>query len=327
MNTSRMVIAAAALLPLAAQAHHGVASLGAVGLEGPGAPVETTVSSNLPQGDWLAYMKLDYARFETYTAARDDETEFNAYWLYGLGYGFTPYLSGYLFLPYTSKVVEDNSFNSTGFGDLTLTATLGFKYDRGLMLTPADESLDDWYDWHFSLYGGLTLPTGDANVRDAQGDIDPGMALGFGKPAFTLGLAATRLLTDAATLNLDLSYMAFQEYRYDDGTDFRFGDELRLNAAWVRRLATDVDARSRWDAALEANYLALGRDEAEGVGERATGGEMLYLQPGLRYYVQNLSFALGVKVPVWTDLNEEDEQQGAEGKEDYRLVFTASALF
>lgn len=321
------VAVAAAILPLSAQAHHGVASLGAVGLEGPGAPIETTVSSNLPQGDWLGYMKLDYAKFETYTSARDDETEFNAYWLYGLGYGFTSYLTGYVFLPYTSKVVEDNSFNTTGFGDITLTATLGFKYDDGWRLMPENESLDDWYDWHFSLYGGFTLPTGDPNIRDADGNIDPGQSLGFGKPSFMLGLATTRLLTDNATLNVDVSYITFQEYGYDDGTDFRFGDEFRFNAAWVQKLATNAGNRSRWDAALEANYLSLGRDEAEGVGESATGGKMLYLQPGLRYYVDNLSFAAGVKVPVWTDLNEEDDQQGAEGKEDYRFIFTASALF
>jgi hypothetical protein len=30
---------------------------------------------------------------------------------------------------------------------------------------------------------------------------------------------------------------------------------------------------------------------------------------------------------VWTDLNEEGEQQGGEGTEDYRLVFAVSTLF
>jgi hypothetical protein len=313
--------------PLAAHAHHGVASLGAVGLEGPGAPIETTVSSNLPEGSTLAYMKLDYAKFKTYTEARDDETDFNAYWLYGVGYGFTPWFTGYLFVPYTSKVVEDNSFNASGFGDIALTGTLGFKYDEGFRLVPKEESLDDWYDWHFSLFGGLTLPTGNANLQDAGGTIDPGQALGFGKPSYLLGLAATRLLTDRNTINLDVSYIYFQQYRYDDGVNFQFGGEFRANVAWVYKLATNAEARSRWDLALEANYLKLGRDETEGVGDVATGGKMLYVLPGVRYYIKNASFALGVKVPAWTDLNEEDQQQGAEGKEKYRLQFTASALF
>jgi len=30
---------------------------------------------------------------------------------------------------------------------------------------------------------------------------------------------------------------------------------------------------------------------------------------------------------VWTGLNEEEQQQGAEGKERYRLILTFSALF
>jgi hypothetical protein len=310
-----------------AHAHHGVASLGAIGLEGPGAPIETTVSANLPQGSTLGYLKLDYADFKTYTEARDDETDFNAYWLYGVGYGFTPWFTGYVFLPYTSKVVEDNSFNTSGFGDITLTGTLGFKYDDGFKLTPKDESLDDWYDWHFTVYAGLTLPTGDANLQDSNGSIDPGQSLGFGKPSYLLGVSATRLLTDRQTIHFDTSYIYFQQYQYDDGVNFQFGGEFRVNAAWVYKLATNAEAQSRWDVALEANYLKLGRDETEGVGDLATGGKMLYLQPGVRYYVKNASFALGVKVPAWTDLNEEDQQQGAEGKEKYRLIATFSALF
>ena len=54
---------------------------------------------------------------------------------------------------------------------------------------------------------------------------------------------------------------------------------------------------------------------------------MLYLLPGFRAYWRNMSLGLGVKVPTWTDLNEEGEQQGGEGKEDYRLICTFSVLF
>ncbi len=81
------------LVPGVSQAHHGVATLGAAGLEGPGAPIETSSSATLPQGSVLAYMKLDYAQFEKFTAARDDEKDYYSFWMFGLGYGFTPYLS------------------------------------------------------------------------------------------------------------------------------------------------------------------------------------------------------------------------------------------
>jgi hypothetical protein len=74
-------------------------------------------------------------------------------------------------------------------------------------------------------------------------------------------------------------------------------------------------------------YLRLGRDKSNGAGERATGGQMLYLLPGVRGYWRNLSLGIGVKVPTWTDLNEEDEQQGGEGTERYRVISTFSVLF
>ena len=51
------------LMPSALVGHHGVASLGVAGLVGPGAPIETSTSATLPEGSFLAYTKLDYARY------------------------------------------------------------------------------------------------------------------------------------------------------------------------------------------------------------------------------------------------------------------------
>jgi len=53
------------LISPAVLAHHGVASLGAAGLEGPGAPVETSSSATLPEGKWLGYLKVDHAKSKT----------------------------------------------------------------------------------------------------------------------------------------------------------------------------------------------------------------------------------------------------------------------
>jgi hypothetical protein len=95
----------------------------------------------------------------------------------------------------------------------------------------------------------------------------------------------------------------------------------------VRRLYSDADRKLRFDGLLEALYLHLGRDETEGAGDPASGGDMLYALPGIRAYADNLTFGFGVKVPVWKDLNEQGLQQGAEGTENYRLIVTFSALF
>jgi hypothetical protein len=322
-----LTVATALCLALPALAHHGVATVGVAGVEGPGAPLETSSSANLPAGHWLAYLKIDHASFDTFTPARDDETVRQTYFMYGLGYGLKPWLSAYAFAPFHAKVAENNVYNTAGFADVSWMLVAGFKWDGGPRLVPERESLDELEDWHFTIYGGSTLPTGDPNLRDAAGTIDPGMATGFGKPAFSLGLTATKTLSSRLTAVSEISSTTFSEYEYEDDFSGKFGSELRLNGALAGRLFSDPSAATRLDLNLEANYLRLGRDQTDGVGEEATGGKILYSTLGLRLTRESVSLAVGWKVPVWTDLNEEDLQQGAEGKESGRLLLTLSTLF
>ena len=315
------------LAPSVATAHHGIAALGVAGLEGPGAPLEVSTSLTLPRGGILTYFKFDHAEWERYTIRRDEESVYSTFWLFGLGYGVRSWLSAYVFLPYNQKTVEGGSSNSSGFADMSLNAVLGFKYDDGLRLVPESQSLDDLEDWHFSVYLGMTLPTGDPNTRTRTNEIDPGMSLGFGKPALGAGLTVTKLFRERFTYIAETAYLYFQDYKYDDGNRTQFGAEFRLNQALTYRLLTVPRWKFRLDAQLEADYLRLGRDKSNGSGERATGGQMLYLLPGFRAYWRNTSLGLGVKLPTWTDLNEEGEQQGGEGKESYRLICTFSLLF
>lgn len=317
-----------------ALAHHGVASLGAAGLEGPGAPVETSSSATLPEGKWLAYLKVDHAQFETGLVA-PPEGDYNQYWMLGLGYGFKPWLSAYVFQPYNIKEDTAGGLDSRGFTDLSLMGVVGFKYDDGFMLVPANESLDDLMDWHFTVYGGLSLPSGDANHRLADTSIDPGKSLGFGKSSFSYGVTATRQFSDNATAVFEAGQIRFQKYHYDPdpvggnptGLTVRFGTETRVNAALSYKLLARPETRFRLDGNVELNYLKLGRDVEDGVGATATGGEMVYGVVGARLYKDHMSLGLALKKPVWTDLNEESQQQGAEGKEKYRFIATFSALF
>jgi hypothetical protein len=321
-----LFLALSCLAPSVVFAHHGVASLGVAGLHGPGAPLETSTSATLPRGSFLLYGKLDYARFDTYTPEPDDEGNYNAFWMYSLGYGLRSYLSLYAFVPFYTKTVEDNSYNTSGFADLSVMGVLGLKYDAGLRLTPDGESLDDLEDWHFTLYGGFSLPTGNANITDSSGNIDPGMSLGFGRPSYQAGVTTTKTLGDRITYVTEASYIGFNEYEYNDGNKVRFGDEVRLNVALVSRVVMKAASQFRLDGSLEGGFLRLGRDELNGQGEEATGGDMLYVTPGFRVYFKATSISAGVKLPVWTNLNEEDLQQGAEGKESYRAIVTLSVL-
>jgi hypothetical protein len=312
----------------AASAHHGVAGVGAASLEGPGAPIESATSATLPSGSVLAYFKLDHASYKTFDPdPANPESAYANFWMAGLGHGFTPWLSAYVFVPYNEKVDEPGGFTTRGFADVSVTGQIGFKYDEGLRLIPENETADDLEDWHFTMFGGATLPTGDPNLRDAGGNIDPGKSTGFGKPSFSLGATATKVVSPRWTFNAELSQLRFQEYTYDDGNRTKFGAEYRANGALNYRLHSDADLRFRIDLIAEAQYLRIGRDETNGTDELATGGAIVYVVPGVRVYWNRISAAFGVKKAAWTRLNEEDQQQGAEGKERYRVIFSISTLF
>ncbi len=314
------------LLSLPALAHHGVAGVGAAALSGPGAPLESAASTVLPEGKALAYLKVDEARYKTYGWAAPN-ARYSRFTMLGLGYGVTSWFSAYAFIPYNEKVDEAGGQNARGFADMSVMGQSGFKYDDGFKLVPASESLDDLADWHFSVFGGATLPTGNANHRLNNGTIDPGKSLGFGKPSYSFGITIGKMLSEQLTLSLEASALRFQEYTYDDGQKMRFGAEKRLNAALSWRGWTIPEKMFRLDPVFEVQYLSLGRDRANEVPEVATGGRVVYAMPGVRAYWQSMSFALGVKKPVWARLNESRQQQGAEGKEKYRLIFSASLLF
>lgn len=313
-----------------ASAHHGVASLGAAGLEGPGAPVETSSSATLPQGKWLGLVKLDYAKFKTYDPLTA-ETDYNAYWLAGVGYGVKPWLSAYAFQPWNVKVDEAGGLDSRGPTDLSLAVVIGFKYDQRFLLVPAGESLDDLADWHFTANFGMSLPSGDANHRLADGTIAPGKALGFGKASFNYGMTATKQFSDDATAVFEVNQIRFQRYRYDDGNSMKFATETRVNAALAQRLITLPASRFRLDGNVELNYLNLGQDEDSTVGGRDpnTGGNILYGVLGMRLYKDSMSVGLAVKKPLWARLDATPGSvlQGSEGKEKYRFVATFSAMF
>ncbi len=334
MNSNLRLLHALLLASPAALAHHGVASLGAAGLAGPGAPIETSSSATLPQGSWLGLVKLDYAKFKTYDPLVL-ETDYNQYWMAGVGYGFKPWLSGYALQPYNVKVDEAGGLDTRGPTDLSLAMVIGFKYDERFMLVPANESLDDLQDWHFTLNLGISLPSGDANHRLDDGSIDPGKSLGFGKPSYNYGLTATKQFTDNDTAVFELSQIRFQKYHYDPdpvggfpaGVSVKFGTETRLNAAISHRLMTNPDTKFRLDGNAELNFLSLGRDVEDGVPATAGGGKMLYGVLGLRLYQGATSFGVALKKPIWTRLNEAARQQGSEGKEKYRLITTFSAMF
>ncbi|VAW86687.1 hypothetical protein MNBD_GAMMA17-591, partial [hydrothermal vent metagenome] len=78
-----------------------------------------------------------------------------------------------------------------------------------------------------------------------------------------------------------------------------------------------------------ANMLDLRKDMDDARSQiDNTGGTMLYLSPGLRFtFNDTISLGLLYKEVVWKNLNDEANQQGGEGLEEYRFIATLSTAF
>ena len=303
-----------------ARAHHGTAALGVAGPEGPGAGLETTSPLPLSVDGVYVFAKSEYVPFERYSFAAPENKVASAYNLLGFGYGLAPWLSVWAIQPYSVKEA-DGIGTSSGLGDTQLLLAAAFKWDEGFRLVPERESLDELYDWHFSLWLASTLPVGPTEER-GRGRVffAPDMQTGFGQPSPSAGVAAAKQVGEDFTWLADASYQHFfaHEYSY---APYRFGGETRLNTALAwRAVAADL---FRLDVVGELNGLHLQRDREESEDGAmksltASGGAILYAGGGVRLTYGSFVAALGLRRAAFTRLNEADEQQGSEGKETLR---------
>lgn len=314
----RHLLLALLLTTAPAAAHHGGASIS----QGPGTPIETNSPLNIPEGTTIAWTRFEHVDFQKFAFAAPNTTSFDFLQL-GLSHGVTDAFTLTAILPYNLKTQEDFG-TYRGVGDVKLLGNLGFHHDpdTGFALNTAQDtgiSLEETDHTYFSVFGGFSMPTGNSYV-DLGNGADPGLQPGFGSPTFMIGGAATRSLAPGFGLAGDTSYEIFTPRR-----GVKFGNEFRVNVAGVYELYGDEEATvSRLDGVLELNFLNLERDVTDGVPEIATGGRILYLSPGLRMQVGDVNVGMLLKFPVAKSLNEASLQQGSEGLENYRAIFTLS---
>jgi hypothetical protein len=311
---------------LPALAHHGSAGVGMAGPEGPGAAIETTSPIPIPGNSLFFMAKSEYVPFRQFDFAQPANKVYSLFDTLVAGYGITPWLTGYVFLPYNVKS-QDGVGTNVGLGDPGLFVNFAFKYDEGFRLVPARESLDELVDWHFSVFGYVTVPMGPTvSATHALQWFAPDMQTGFGSPSFQIGLSAAKQLSPDFTWLADASYQYFLPHTYPF-TRYQFGAESRVNTAIAWRAVASPGFR--FDVAGEINLLNLQRDQERndaGAMEplRASGGTILYAGLGVRAYAGRFSAALAARTSFARWLNEGAEQQGSEGLELVRVALTLS---
>lgn len=310
-------------------AHHGGVSTAF----GPGAPIETASPLALGKGRFLLFEKFEYVPFEHKDHAEPENIDTFTFFNTLIGYGLTDALTIYATLPVAIKN-QDDLGTSSGLGDLGFIAQYGFKIGerdgiRGLYSFGTEDSYGEYYsidDIKMSLFAGFTVPSGTTSNRDNNGNtFDMGMQPGFGAPSFNFGFAASKMLIPHLTLTGDSSLTVFTEHN-----DGKPGNELRFNIANGYEIFERKNSfLSRLDLIGEMNILHLTKDQNEDrEKEQDTGGTILYLSPGVRAtFGKHVSVGILIKFPTWQNLNNESNQQGSEGLEEYRAIITCSISF
>jgi hypothetical protein len=319
MKPLRIRAAAAVLLAALAApalAHHGSAAIGSLAVDGPGSAFDTASPMPMGRGSASLSLKSEYVPYQQLPGLADLK-RYSLYDTATLGVGITPWLSGFVFQPYNVKQ-QDGIGTNHGLGDTNLMLSSSFKWDEGFRLVPEKESLDDLLDWHFGLWVSCTIPVGPTTHVDDHGDYYAAdMQTGFRGPSPAAGLSVLKQLSADFTVLGEVNYQKFFEQDYTQaGYRYQFGAETRVNTALVWRAW--AGGTRRVDLSVEAGWLNLQRDKTDGAANLASGGNVLYGELGARAMFGNLSIGADVKVPVAKSLNEQAQQQGSEGLEDFR---------
>lgn len=326
-----MLLFAVTLPALTAQAHHGVAAVGFSDPEGPGVGIDATAALTLPRSLGFAMARTELVSFKSRGNHAAFPQQKTAAWFNtaALGFGITPWLSGYVFQPYNVKSADGGIGTNTGAGDTNLMLAFGWKWDEGLRLIPQKESLDELRDWHFLFWASCSLPLGPTEHRDESGELfAPDMQTGFGAPSVAAGLAALKQLSTDFTVLAEGNYQYFFPHDYRHAR-YQFGAETRINAAVVYRVYGKRGVRV--DGIAELGGLRLQRDREQPAGTAAmtplsaSGGDVLYGTVGVRAYIGRVAVGGGIKRALASRLHEEPEQQGSEGLERFRLALAISA--
>ena len=324
-------LAAALVAGIASPAVADHPSLSVLG--GPAGAVTTITALPLQHGDWSLGLRIEHLGIDAFSdaelldlAARDEDVhsiDSLSRLSLGAAYGLTDNLTLGITLPYVSRKNIREAHHGTGTGPIEVEA-LGDAEGLG------DASLYGLYRWrersdgrqHSALVFGVKTPTGKDDVRSPEGELfEVELQPGSGSWDPFAGLAFTWLQQRSS---IDASFV----YRYatEGSQDTTLGDVFAYSAAYSYRVSPASDhahanggkqphRHTAFDLLLELNGEWRGKDEVAGTSNANSGGNLIFLSPGLRYefagaWVASLSLGL----PVVTDLN------GFQTEPEYRVI-------
>jgi hypothetical protein len=215
-----------------------------------------------------------------------------------LVYGWTPRITTFATLPivaYRRMEASDGSVRQDeGLGDLRLLGRFTFFVDDYAPLSTR----------RAALLVGMKFPTGTDRIGTDSFD-----------PIF--GAVGTWAF-NRHELDLDALYTVTTKRR-----DFEAGDEFRYDLAYRYRLwpARFGKRLLQLNGLLELNGRWTAKSRADGTTLAASGGNVLFLSPGVQFIAKRIILEASFQIPVWQNLN------GSQLKDDWTAVVSARIPF
>ncbi len=214
-------------------------------------------------------------------------------------------------LRFDDSAGERRTISADGPGDLTLVGAYRF-YRRDIERGTTQ----------FSLLGGLKLPSGATDIEDSN---LPRLTGGTGTrlpPSLQLGSSSVDGIVGVAGFhNMDrLSFYADIQGKLntEGAQNFQAGNILFYDLSMDYVL---LPQRNMF-LILELNGVSTSRGEQSGSTVRDSGGQLLFISPGLQYLpIPPLILEVGIQIPIYRDLN------GRQLAPDWSVVIGLRYLF
>jgi hypothetical protein len=324
-----------ALLSYPAFAHHPSGSSSTSGA----GPIATISATTLDRGQSVAGVVVEFINLDPLPLSKlgghPHPHNLDGIWSTSLvyAYGITNDLTVSLRLPFVRRTNiydhhDGDLGDSAGVGDLSVMGQYRFFNNRALQMESA-------------LLFGVKLPTGDTSVSAATGDrFEAEFQPGSGSVDYLLGLAFTKRF-GAWSFDTNVLY----QFTNEGVQDTNLGDRFLYNAAVSYRMIgftapsgrmnaglpppmyhggpkarhhhheeAPVSRGPALDLVLEVNGEWHDNQRANGKSDPNSGGNTIYLSPGLRLSMDRWSSFLSVGVPIVSEPN------GLQPEPDWRIL-------
>jgi len=296
-------------------------------------PIGTIATAPLPKGAWGGGLRTEYVNFDRFSDAElknkatmgiedvhsvDSLTNTSI----SIAHGITDDLTVSARLSHVKRKniregeIEDGDAeahdhgDSSGIGDLLVLGQFRFL---------------DGSELDASLLGGVKAPTGTTNNKDGGEKLETEFQPGTGSWDFVIGASAS-FNSGRTGLHGNVLYNLTTEGSQDTeiGNAFFYNFGVTYTLLSDNRHSDEGHSHSHltWDAMLELNGETRKKNEIDNVNEDNSGGDLLFLSPGVRLSSSDgWSAFLSVGFPVHDDLN------GVQTDVDYRVVGGVGVAF